>query len=346
MPIHSEKYMAHAIQLATLGAQRVAPNPMVGAVLVHEDRLLSEGYHSAYGLAHAEVACINAVKKEDEVLLTKATLYVTLEPCHHYGKTPPCTDLIIKKGIPHVVVGCIDQNPIVAGKGIQRLKEHGVQVSFSALEKECLALNKKFNTFHIKKRPYIILKYAESADGFISQKNKSSKITNAITDRWSHKNRSEVMGIWAGYNTYAIDNPKLDCRLYDETIKPFNIVFDTDATLSTELYFFQKPHPFQFYFHKNKKKKEGIFVDIENEIEFIIQYLYKQQVQSVLIEGGTALLEKCIAQNKYDEIIRIQSPIRLGDGIKSPKLNPDIVLKKSFSILDDTIHIFENPSSL
>ncbi|RYY15177.1 MAG: bifunctional diaminohydroxyphosphoribosylaminopyrimidine deaminase/5-amino-6-(5-phosphoribosylamino)uracil reductase RibD, partial [Chitinophagaceae bacterium] len=228
-------YMRRAIELAKLGAGNTGSNPMVGAVLVYNDRIIGEGYHRKYGEAHAEVNCLEAVDAADEVFVAESTMYVSLEPCCHYGKTPPCADLIIAKGLKKVVIGCRDPFPRVNGKGIEKLNKAGIDVVHGVMEKECLELNKRFFTFHTRQRPYIILKWAQTSDHFIASGNKARlMITNEFTNRLVHKWRNEEMSIMVGTNTVREDNPSLTTRLWTGQ-NPVRFVVDNSLKLPAGL---------------------------------------------------------------------------------------------------------------
>src|SRR5437868_6012424 len=231
--------MHRCLELAKLAAGNVAPNPMVGAVLVHEEKIISEGYHKQFGEPHAEVNCINNVKEEDKHLIEKSTLYVSLEPCSHFGKTPPCTDLIIKNKIPKVVIGCVDIYKEVHGRGIKKLQDAEVEVVTGILEKECIELNKRFFTFHEKYRPYIILKWAESANGKIGIDTERVLISNEYSDRLVHKWRSEEAAILIGTNTALKDDPSLTTRLWQGN-NPVRLVIDMDLRLPSHLKIFNR----------------------------------------------------------------------------------------------------------
>src|SRR4051812_3591439 len=238
-----EKYMHRCLELARLGAGNVAPNPMVGAVFVHEGRIIGEGYHQEYGKAHAEVNCVNSVSNEDKKFVSSSILYVSLEPCSHYGKTPPCTNLIIKEKIPRVVVGCRDPFKEVAGKGIEKLQDAGVEVTVGILEKECKELNKRFLTFHTQHRPYIILKWAQTANGKIGNRDSERLfITNEFANHLVHKWRSEEMAILVGTNTAFIDNPELTNRLWNGK-SPIRLIVDTHLRLPSSLKIFNEQQP-------------------------------------------------------------------------------------------------------
>ncbi|HVZ96536.1 MAG TPA: bifunctional diaminohydroxyphosphoribosylaminopyrimidine deaminase/5-amino-6-(5-phosphoribosylamino)uracil reductase RibD, partial [Chitinophagaceae bacterium] len=260
-----EKYMMRCLQLAKLGAGNVAPNPMVGAVLVHEDRIIGEGYHQNYGEAHAEVNCINNVAGSDKHLIDKSTLYVSLEPCSHYGKTPPCTDLIIRNKIPRVVIGCRDVYKEVAGRGIQKLQNAGVEVICDVLKQESICLNRRFFTFHTQFRPYFILKWAQTANNKIGAVEKRMLISNEHTNRLVHKWRSEEPAIMIGTNTALQDDPLLTTRLWKGK-NPIRIVIDGKLKLPDSLSLFNnEAKTIVFNFHKNETKDNTRFIKLENE---------------------------------------------------------------------------------
>ena len=238
-----EKYIRRCIQLARNGLCNAAPNPMVGAVIVYQDRIIGEGYHARCGEGHAEVNAIRSVK--DESLLKDSTIYVSLEPCSHYGKTPPCADLIIRKGIPRVVVGCTDPFPLVAGRGIRKLKEAGIDVKVGVLEEECKQLIKRFVTLNIKKRPFVTLKWAQSADGFIDVERTSGKpvvLSTPITSMYVHKQRAEHQAILVGRRTALLDNPSLTVRNWYGK-NPLRLVIDKDLSLPSDLHLFDGSVP-------------------------------------------------------------------------------------------------------
>lgn len=340
-----EIYINRCIQLAKNGLGTTYPNPLVGSVIVYEGKIIGEGWHKKAGEPHAEVNAINSVK--DKSLLSKATIYVSLEPCSHYGKTPPCSDLIIKYNIPNVVIGTVDPNPKVAGKGIKKLLEKGIKVTVGVLENECCQLNKRFFTFHNKKRPYIILKWAESADGFIAPLTKEKKepvwLTNEFSRQLVHKWRSEEQAILVGTNTVLEDNPKLNVRDWTGN-NPVRIVLDRTGKISND------------YFVLDNKFKTIIITEQENTastknciyervifdgqlIEKIGSILWKNNLQSVIIEGGTTTLETFIKANLWDEVRVFKSAVELKNGIKAP------VFKKSGSsvkINSDTLTKFYN----
>lgn len=341
-----------------MGAGKVAPNPLVGAVLVYHDRIIGEGYHQKYGEAHAEVNCINNVAKADKALIQKSTLYVSLEPCAHFGKTPPCTDLIINYKIPHVVIGCRDSFEAVKGKGIERLKAGGVQVTLGVLENECRELNKRFFTFYEKQRPYIILKWAQSSDGKIAAPLippeggtlelsgvKRLLISNEFTNRLVHKWRSEEAAILVGTNTALLDDPALTTRLYTG-INPVRLVIDMDLKLPSSLKLFDgMVKTIVFNQHKQEAGEMLSFYKLEKDENFIPQFLhvlYKLNLQSVIIEGGAKLLQSFIDENVWDEArVIINKQLLIGKGLNAPVLKSNILCGEQ-KLRNDTISYFRN----
>lgn len=317
-----EKYIARCIQLARNGLVRVSPNPMVGAVIVHNGKIIGEGYHAKCGCAHAEVNAINAVKEHS--LLKESTIYVSLEPCSHHGKTPPCADLIIQKGIPNVVIGCQDPFSKVAGKGIQKLKDAGIKVKVGVLEEECKKLIKRFITFNTQHRPYVILKWAESSNGFIDVKRTEGKpvvLSNPLTNMLVHKLRSEVDGIMVGTNTALLDNPSLNTRnWYGKS--PVRIVIDKGLKLPEQLHLFDGSMQTLVFTEKIKENQPNIeYITIhfdEDTISHICNALYERNVQSLLVEGGSVLLQSFIDAGIWDEIRVEKAGISLHDGVKAP----------------------------
>ena len=317
--------MHRCLQLAKLGAGTVAPNPMVGAVLVYKNSIIGEGYHQQYGQAHAEVNCINYVKATDQSLIENSTLYVSLEPCAHYGKTPPCADLIIKNKIPNVVIGCRDSYTEVDGKGIQKLQQAGIKVVTGILGKDALELNKRFFTFHTKHRPYIILKWAQSADGKIANEDFSAvKISSKITNRLVHKWRSEEAAILIGTNTALHDNPSLTNRLWQGN-NPIRLVIDRQIKLPAFLYIFDGAvKTIVFNQVKNEEQPNVIFYKLtagEDMLADILNALHQLNIQSVLVEGGAVLLKSFIDKNYWDEArVITNQQLTIGDGINAPQL--------------------------
>ena len=340
-----EAYMKRCLQLAAKGMGNVAPNPMVGCVIVYQDKIIGEGYHQKYGEAHAEVNAINAV--EDKELLKNVTLYVNLEPCSHYGKTPPCADLIIEHKIPYVIIGSIDTNSLVAGKGIEKLAKAGTDVKIGVLEKECKELNKRFFTFYDKKRPYIILKWAQTKNGFIDNKRTEDNIGNAlqITNRESkilvHKWRSEEQAIMVGTNTTLLDNPQLTVREVNGK-NPLRITIDKWLRIPKSYHLFDKSTPTLVFTAIDMLSENNLeYVKIDFDKDVIMQIsneLYKRNIQSLIVEGGELLLKSFIESNCWDEARVFISDITIGRGVNAPILNGNPVSKEN--IKDDKLWIY------
>lgn len=329
-----EKYMARCIQLARCGRQYAAPNPMVGAVIVCDGRIIGEGYHIRCGEAHAEVNAIRSVREEDKPLLCQSTMYVSLEPCSHYGRTPPCADLIISCQIPHVVVGCVDPFSEVAGRGIEKLRQAGVDVQVGVLEQECLELNRRFITSHLQHRPYIILKWAQSADGFIdclrtSPDEPPTCFSNSLNSMFVHRQRSDVQAILVGTRTALLDNPSLTVRHWTGS-SPLRLVIDRTLSLPLSLRLFDGSVPtLVFTEHRDypcKEKVEYITLDFSHDIlPQLLGVLYERHIQSLLVEGGTTLLQSFIDASLWDEIHVETAPIVLEKGIKAPILPTQLI---------------------
>ena len=323
-----EKYMQRCIELAKLGAGNVSPNPMVGAVVVHEGNIIGEGYYQRYGRAHAEVNAINQVLSafdNAEELLKDSTIYVSLEPCAHYGKTPPCADLIIKHHIPKVVVGCRDPFDQVNGKGIDKLKDAGIEVISGILEEECQWLNRRFFTRVQKQRPYIILKWAQTKNGFFAPSDKNQFwITGEESRRLVHKWRSEEDAVLVGKNTVAIDNPQLNVR-YWQGRSPKRVVIDRKLELSNQLHIYDQSVE-TLIFNEVKMDFDGKikYIQLEDFEHFVPQYilyqLYLQDIQSVIIEGGAHTLNTFIEANLWDEARIFTGKAELVQGIKAPNI--------------------------
>lgn len=318
--------MQRCIELASLGAGNVSPNPMVGAVIVHEGLIIGEGYHQQYGQAHAEVNAVNHVLQRfdnAEELLKKATIYVSLEPCAHYGKTPPCADLIIKYQIPQVVIGCRDPFEQVNGKGIEKLSAAGIEVISGVLEIPCQWLNRRFFTRVQKKRPYVILKWAQTSDGFFAPADKSQYwITGSESRRLVHKWRSEEDSILVGKNTVAVDNPQLNARYWPGK-SPKRVVIDRKLELSHESHIYdQTVETLVFNEIKTDIKRKIKYIALEDFDRFVPQYilyqLYLQDIQSVIIEGGAYTLNTFIEAGLWDEARIFTGKAVLGQGLKAP----------------------------
>lgn len=335
-----EQMMQRCIELAQLGLGTTYPNPLVGCVIVHENKIVAEGWHKKAGSAHAEVKAIR--KLQNKEILKNSTLYVSLEPCAHHGKTPPCADLIIQHQIPRVVVGTSDSFAKVNGLGIQKMKEAGIEVKISVLEKECRELNKRFFTFHEQKRPYIILKWAQTSDGFMATiEGKQKWITNEFSKQLVHKWRSEEAGILVGTNTAKFDNPQLNLRLWEGN-PPLRIVLDKDLKLDDQLHLFDGSQRTLVFTEKQLAFRDNVeivsIVFNENLMEQILEELYKREVQSVIIEGGKETLESFIRKGLWDEARIFTSKDNWGEGIGSPKISGKRI--KSKQIAGDGLEIF------
>jgi diaminohydroxyphosphoribosylaminopyrimidine deaminase/5-amino-6-(5-phosphoribosylamino)uracil reductase len=320
-----EIYMKRCLELAALGLGKTYPNPMVGSVIVHGGKVIGEGWHKKAGEAHAEVNSVNSVV--DKSLLKEATIYVNLEPCAHFGKTPPCASLIIKHKIPNVVIGCIDTFSKVSGKGVTMLKEAGVKVKVGVLEKECLESHKRFFTFHQKKRPYIILKWAETSDGFIAplvqEEGKPFWITSPESKKLVHKWRTEEASILVGTNTAEKDNPALTARLWNGC-QPLRIVLDRTLRLNDNLQVFDESIKTVVFTEKLKtstSRTKYIQTDFSKLHENILNELYKRNIHSVIIEGGRETLQAFINESLWDEARVFVGEERLVNGILAPVLN-------------------------
>lgn len=314
-----ELFMKRAFQLAALGKGHVSPNPLVGSVVVHDNLIIGEGWHRQYGGPHAEVNAINSI--QDKTKLGESTVYVTLEPCSHFGKTPPCADMLISSKVKRVVIANIDSNPLVAGQGIRKLREAGIEVITGILEREGRELNKRFFTFMEKKRPYIILKWAQTRDGFVARENMESKwISNPSSRQLVHKWRAEEDAILVGFRTAMHDNPELSVREWTGR-SPVRIVLDKFLKLNTRLKLFdqrQKTLCFNVMRHEEKKNLSLIRVDEEGFLQNVIDALFKLKVQSIIIEGGANTLNQFIDSGLWDEA-RIFTGQRVFDkGIAAP----------------------------
>ncbi|GAB3194508.1 diaminohydroxyphosphoribosylaminopyrimidine deaminase/5-amino-6-(5-phosphoribosylamino)uracil reductase [Pontibacter aydingkolensis] len=318
-----ELYMQRALELARLGSGYTSPNPMVGCVIVHDGQIIGEGWHQQYGGPHAEVNAVAAVKDKSHLPLSK--VYVTLEPCSHFGKTPPCADLLISHGVKDVVICNTDSNPLVAGRGIKKLFDAGAQVKVGVLEKQGLELNKRFFTFHSKKRPFILLKWAESVDGFIAGVDyKQEQISGKLAQRLVHKWRSEEQAIMVGSRTALYDNPRLNTRMWSGQ-NPLRILIDKKLQLPKHLHLFDKSQPTVVYNFVRQEEQENLyFVQLHEQeplLPQIMQDLHRRNILSVMVEGGTFLLESLLQANLWDEAMVFKSKYKnLGEGIKAPSM--------------------------
>jgi len=341
----NEFYIQRCIDLAKKGLKSVAPNPMVGCVIVNNDRVIAESYHIKYGEAHAEVNAIRQVKNVN--LLQSSTLYVSLEPCAHFGKTPPCSNLIVEKKIPKVVIACVDPFAEVAGKGIEMLRKNGVEVVVGVLEKKALNLNKRFFTFHKKKRPYIVLKWAQTADGFIDtiRTDNTPKVnwithptTKQLTDTW----RSQEMAILVGKNTVLNDNPKLTVRSILGR-NPIRLIIDRNCSIPTSFSIFDGSSK-TFIFNHIKQGTENnvtyIKLPFKNVLNELLDWSYSNNIQSILVEGGKITLTSFIQQNLWDEARVYTGNTFFNQGLKAPKIVSNNIKTTSFGM--DKLSIFYN----
>jgi len=333
------KYMYRCLELAMKGQGHVAPNPVVGSVLVYQDRIIGEGWHRQYGQAHAEVNCFNSVAAADRHLIGGSTLYVSLEPCAHYGKTPPCAELVIQKRVKEVVVACEDPFAKVAGKGIAMIRAAGIPVITGVLEREARALNKRFFTYHQHQRPYIILKWAQSADGFIAPgAGRKVMLSNALSQRWVHRMRSEEQAILVGYRTALQDNPYLTNRFFGNQ-QPLRIIMDKKNELPETLHVKTDGLATWIYneIHEGIAGKTS-YIKLPSGQDFsssLLQDLYQKGINSLIVEGGTQTLQSFIQAGLWDEAFCIETPVVLHSGTPAPVLHPAV--KRERIILDDNI---------
>lgn len=324
------KFMRRAIELAKLGMGNTSPNPMVGCVVVYHDEIISEGYHEYYGGPHAEPNAISKVN--DQNILRDATVYVTLEPCAHFGKTPPCANLLVDKGVKEVVIGAVDTNPLVGGKGMEILRNAGIMVISGILETEVRYQNRRFFTYIEKQRPYIILKWAQTQDGYVARENYDSKwISNQYSRQLVHRWRAEEDAIMVGTNTARYDNPKLDVRDWVGK-NPTRIVIDRMLQLSQELSLFDRSQStICFNLVKNKKSEnlEYVKLDPDFSLENLFQALYERKIQSVIVEGGTFLLQKLIDVELWDEARVFTGQINFEKGIPAPRIQGKLIHKST-----------------
>lgn len=334
-------YMQRALELARLGLGFVSPNPLVGCVIAYRDNIIGEGWHMQYGGPHAEVNAVNSV--QDKSLLHESVVYVTLEPCSHYGKTPPCADLLIRSGVKKVAICNRDINPLVAGAGLQRLRQAGIDVEENLLSVQGQEVNKRFFTFFRLQRPYIILKWAETADGFMAHENFDSKwISNELSRKLAHKWRSEEDAVMVGTNTARYDNPHLNTRDW-EGKNPTRIVIDRRLRLSEDLNLFDRSQPTLVYNllrDSAEKNLELIRLSEDNFLKDLFASLYEKKIQSVMVEGGARLLSELIALDLWDEMRVFRSKNRFGKGIASPGVQMNETASED--LLDDRLYIYKN----
>lgn len=342
--------MQRCIDLALLGAGRVTPNPMVGAVIVYQDKIIGEGYHEKYGQAHAEVNAVNNVFKnfpDAANLLKKSTIYVSLEPCAHFGKTPPCADLIIKHQIPTVVIGCRDPFDQVDGKGTEKLRSAGINVIENVLTEACFDLNKRFFTRVKKQRPFIILKWAQTTNGYFAPLNGTKKwITSNPSKILVHKWRSEEDAVLVGKNTALADNPELNVRLWGGK-NPIRIALDRNLELPDNLHLFDQSQKTIIFNARKTDLKENIkFLELEDFDSLLPQLicyqLYLMDVQSILIEGGAKTLDLFIKAGLWDEARIFTGPENWDDGLRAPIISGTIL--EEYPVGQDMLKIYKNRS--
>ncbi len=340
-------YMLRCLDLAQLGLGNTDSNPLVGAVLVYDNKIIGEGYHQYFGRPHAEVNAINdAIQKGNHHLIEKSTLFVNLEPCSHFGKTPPCSDLIIQHKIPHVVIGMSDPFPEVNGKGITRLREAGIQVEEDILREKCEYLNRRFITFHTKRRPFVLLKFAQTANHFMAELNPSRmKISNETTDVLVHKWRSEESAIMVGSRTAEIDNPMLTVRKWKGK-NPIRITLDRNMRLRKDLHIFDSAAKTIVFTDKEEQSEEMVEyvkIDFREKAPLqILKALYDRKILSLMLEGGPGLLKHFIHDKLWDEARIITSDDYWKEGLPSPDISGKLFFQSK--ITGDsiaTLHPFE-----
>ncbi len=336
--------MSRCLELAVMGMGSVSPNPMVGAVLVHDGRIIGEGYHERYGQPHAEVNCIKSVKPQDHHLISDTTIYVSLEPCSHHGKTPPCADLIIQNRIKKVVTGSHDPNPLVSGRGIARMREAGIEVIENVLQAECDFLNRRFITFHTLHRPYVVLKWAQSAEGYMAGTGDTQVwFSDEYSQKLSHKWRTEEDAILVGARTAIVDDPQLTSRLWPGR-NPVRILVDPQLRVPETSRIFGEEAMTIIYNEINEGLEGGnIYIRLrsgENVAAQILADLYSRTIMSVIIEGGAYTLHEFIKAGLWDEARIIMTPVSIPAGIPAPAIDGRIM--KEEQLVNDTLIIKMN----
>lgn len=332
------QFMRRALELAEWGRGYVSPNPLVGCVIVHEDRIIGEGWHREYGGPHAEVNAVNSV--ENQALLSESTVYVTLEPCAHWGKTPPCANLLVEKKVKKVVIAATDSNPLVGGRGIEILKNAGIEVETGILEKDARWQNRRFFTQIEKQRPYVILKWAQTQDGFVARENFDSKwISNSHSRQLVHKWRAEEDAILVGKNTAAYDNPRLDVRDWVGK-NPIRVVLDSKLELSSEVNLFDQSIPtLVFNALKSDNKDNLAWIKLpEITPETVLKELHSRKIQSLIVEGGSQVIHQFIQSGLWDEARIFTAPTQFRRGISAPRLNQNP--SETLSIDTDRLDIY------
>lgn len=337
--MQDEFYIRRCIELAQKAIGNTYPNPLVGSVIVHNEKIIGEGYHHKAGEPHAEINAINSVK--DKSLIPESTIYVSLEPCAHYGKTPPCALKIKELGFKKVVIGAMDSHDKVNGKGKKIIQDAGIEVVSGILENECIELNKRFFTYHEKKRPYIILKWAESGDGFLDKDFKPTSISNTLVNQFVHQLRADEHAILVGTQTALNDNPSLTVRNV-KGVNPVRVLIDFDLKVPQDFSIYNNQAKTLIFNSIKEESKENIhFIRIEKEnfLHDLMSSLYKEQIQSVIIEGGRFTLQQFIDENLWDEAIVIKNEdLKLGNGTQAPnfKFKP----YKTENFRDNTIEFY------
>ena len=345
MPIAMETFMQRCFDLARLGAGRTSPNPLVGAVLVYENRIIGEGFHTQYGAPHAEVEAIRAVRKENHHLISKSTLYVSLEPCSIFGRTPPCTDLIIQKKIPKVVISYLDFTPGVNGLGVSKLRKHGVEVIENLLPKAGELLNRPRNIFVSRHRPYIILKYACTQNGYLANADGTPIwLSNAYSKRLVHRWRSEIDAIMVGTTTALLDNPKLNTRLHPGS-SPIRVIPDRNLRLPLNLNIFDDSIPTLLFTQKEPPRltfKQTEYIRLESEAFYpqMLKMLHDKNIQTLMLEGGKSMLDSFIEEGYWDEARIFKTQHQLSRGLSAPEFGrqPD----QQFQLEDDQLLLYHN----
>ncbi|MCW3162655.1 bifunctional diaminohydroxyphosphoribosylaminopyrimidine deaminase/5-amino-6-(5-phosphoribosylamino)uracil reductase RibD [Chryseobacterium oryctis] len=342
--MEDEFYIKRCIEIAQKALGKTYPNPLVGSVIVHNGKIIGEGYHHRAGENHAEINAINSVK--DKSLIPESTIYVSLEPCAHYGKTPPCSLKIKELGFKKVVIGAMDSHDKVNGKGKKIIQDSGIEVISEILEKECIELNKRFFTYHEKKRPYIILKWAESEDGFLDKNFKPYSISNSLVNQYVHQLRADEHAILVGTQTTLNDNPSLTVRNIKGN-NPVRILIDFDLKVPNNFNIYNSEAKILVFNSIKESSEENIhFIKItkDNFLENLMNALYKEQIQSVIIEGGGFTLQQFINANLWDEAIVIKNEnLKLENGTKAPKFEYKVDKTKHFR--DNNISLFKLKNS-
>ncbi len=351
MDPNHEIYMRRCLELARKGKGFTRTNPLVGSVIVHHNRIIGEGYHHEYGGPHAEVNAIRSVSQKEK--LSEATMYVNLEPCSHFGKTPPCTEMIRKAGIPRVVIANRDPFPSVSGRGIEALQRDGVEVITGVLEQAGAFLNRRFLTFHSKKRPYIILKWAETADGYIDLVRKPGDpvgpnwITNEVARTLVHKWRSEEMGLMVGTNTIIVDNPRLNVRQWHGP-NPLRITVDRNDRIPENANILdgsQDTLLLSTMPDKYEGKAKCLPIEPDYSLLEVLEELYREKLLSVMVEGGRQLIDSFIREGRWDEARVFRGSARFGEGLKAPNMGMDPDEIVHFQGSDLKIYYFESPET-